>query len=835
VAELDPVVQKFVADMSAYGRNVEQGARQADHFGESNTAAALAARKMALSAKEAGEAAQRGMRDAATAAEEAAKAQEQAAEAAEKLARGELGADEAAQAQARAMQEAQRAADEQTRAMNGVERANIRAAEAAQANARAVDAQAEQYRQLARDAEVAAGVQQLSWLKANGTAEQHNQLLNKLRSDYGELGRDATSGMKEMENAEAQAAEAGSVMGPLIVAGLALVPPAATLVASAVTLGLGGALAGLGLKATYGSQSTQYALDELKSHVGSVMADISKPWDATWQALADSATKAFDGITPDLAAIFHDIAPEVSKFAETLGRQLPDDLHNLLDAVDRDFGPIADELGATLPDALKKVADGLAKVMDEAAQHPQIFGDLINGIATLISAIETIIVWLEKVMEFADMLGEKADEAAQGVTTLGNALTGMGGPLQYVGGLLREVGTVAQDFTSTYRSSVPDIRQFGETVADSAAQAAKAAQDNQDLADSASNAAMSLKDLSDALDAYLNPQIAAYQDTAKLKDKMVELSSALKASKTGLDDNTDAGRTAMEAFAKAITLTEDLGLQTEKATGSQQKAADAIRGYIAKLWEMAGASPAARQQVADLATLFGVQLPKSATTAKGKIDGVHDAMSALKSPPPINLRVNTAQALAAVNSVQAAINNLFGHASGALAQGGLAVGLASGGVGYYPDGGAVHGRGTSTSDEVNAHLSTGEFVVNAKSYAANAGLVNAINAAHGASIGSSGSSSTHLGSDPYKESVLTPSTPIKGGHVTLPKLAPPMPAAHRSYAETLNGSSGGSARPIVQNHNVYVAGSVWSEQELAEVIQRVFLTNGWTLTAPAGR
>ena len=46
-------------------------------------------------------------------------------------------------------------------------------------------------------------------------------------------------------------------------------------------------------------------------------------------------------------------------------------------------------------------------------------------------------------------------------------------------------------------------------------------------------------------------------------------------------------------------------------------------------------------------------------------------------------------------------------------------------------GGAVHGPGTSTSDSILTRLSDGEYVVNAASYAANAGLVQAINASSG--------------------------------------------------------------------------------------------------------
>lgn len=814
--------ERFVADTREYSRPLREAAQDADRFGEHNNAAALAARKMAQAAKEAGERASKGMRDAAEAAKLAEEAQKAAADAAEKLAREEIGADEAAQAQARAQKKVAEAAEAQARALNAVERADIKAAESSLAAGRAADKQAEQYRQVARDAELAAGVQQLAWLKANGTGEQHNNLLNKLRKDYGQLGQDATAGMQELENASAGAAESASVMGPAIAVAIALVPPAATLAAGAITFGLGGALAAVGLKATMGSREAKAALDDLKSHASGVMSEIDKPFEHTWTAMADAAKTALDGVAPDLKAIFADVAPEVSKFAETLGRELPGDLHNLLSAVDRDFGPIADELGATLPDALKKVADGLAQIMDEAAKHPQIVGDLIGGIATLVQAIETMIVWLEKAMEAAEYVKARFDDAAIGVETVGTAMTHMAGPLSLLGGLLKEVGSTAEIFTGTTRSGATDVARYGESIATAAGASAKAAAANKDLAQSTDNATRSLKDLSDALAAYLDPQIAAYEDTTKLKQQVIDLADALKKSKTGLDDNTQSGRAARAAFTDAIKTTEDLGIQTEKATGSQQKAGEAIKAYIAKLWEMAGTSPAARQQVADLATEFGVAIPTQGKKAKGAIDGVHDAMGALKNPPAINLRVNTAQALAAVNSVQQAINNLFGHAAGGLAyrHGGPALGFAGGGATQDHPKGEIHGPGTTTSDSITARVSKGEFIVNAKSYAANAGLVNTINAAKGKVV-----TSGHEISNPAARNV---------SGITLPAYSP-MGAAHRSYAETLNGGSGGSSRPIVNAPNVYIAGSVWSEQELASVIQRVFLNNGWSLTMPAGR
>jgi hypothetical protein len=144
---------EYIADVTAYVRDLERAGRAADDFGDKQSHASLAARRMALAADEAGDKAAKAQRKAAQAAQAHEHAAKQAADAVDKLARGEIKQAEAARLQTAAQKAGERAVDAAGRAMRELERADIAQAAAAQASARATDQQADQMRQLGRSAD----------------------------------------------------------------------------------------------------------------------------------------------------------------------------------------------------------------------------------------------------------------------------------------------------------------------------------------------------------------------------------------------------------------------------------------------------------------------------------------------------------------------------------------------------------------------------------------------------------------------------------------------------------------------------------------------------------
>jgi hypothetical protein len=682
------VFERELAKLERTQKHQEESLKRAEAatkaYGRANSDAAEKAIRFGHAAEQAGE--------------KAAVSQRAAAEAADKLAKGEIKADEAAQAEARALRD--------------VERAAIATAVAQRASAKAAEDQARQEKQAARDAVVAAATQRLEHLKTAGAVKEHNALLTKLKKDYKEfdkgftemrtLGQQAFAGLKTaMSSVVGVAGNVAQSLGPgmvaIILAALAVLPAAATLIGGGITLGLGGAFAAIGLMATAGSDTAKHAIDDMKTHIQSVMGQVTKPFEQTWVALGDSAKSAIDGIAPDLSKLFATLAPEVSGFAQQLGHALPGQLHNFFTALQNDFGPVISELGATLPQALGRAADGIAQIMNEIAAHPQEFGNLINGTGRLVQALGTVMVWLIKVGEAFTWLNSKTGELGAAFQNAGNKLGFFGKPLRDLGGFISRFDLSTQNAGNTLVS-------FGGNLATAAAQAGLAATATGKLA-------QQTNELDRAIQKILDPSLALSNDTIAMKEGQVALAAALKASHGQMGLQTAASRAASSAFNSQIKLVATMATDQKNLDGNTKRATATVQSQIDRLWKLAGSNKDAQAQVIRLAQAFGVTLPNSAQKAKGKVDGVHSAINGLKSKS-VNLNVNTSAAEAAIQRLRDMAGQPLPPAH--FSHGGYVAGYASGGLAGFPGGGQVFGAGSTTSDSIMARLSNREFVVNAK-------------------------------------------------------------------------------------------------------------------------
>lgn len=697
-AESAKVFDRELEKLERQQRLQEEALKRAESatkaYGRANSDAGEKAIKLGHAAQEAGD--------------KAARSMALAHEAADKLAKGEITAKEAAELEAKALRD--------------VERAAIAAAAAQRASAKAADDQAKQEKQAARDAVVAAATQRLEHLRAAGAVKEHNALLTKLRKDYKEFDK----GFDEMKTAASTAftflrngmsalgsgaANLAQSLGPgmvaVILGALAVLPAAATLIGGGIVLGLGGAFTAMGLDATKGSALAQKALGDLRAHAVSVLSDITRPWERTWVALASSAKTLLDGIAPDLSALFKSMAPQVSSFFNQIGRDLPSKLHGLFVALQQDFGPIISELGATLPQALGLAADGLKQVMDEVSRNPQEFGNMIVSTGRLVQALGTVTVWMIKI-------GEAFTRANAMTGEWGARLQNLAARMGPFGAVLNTIGSLMERFDLTSHQTTSDLASFGFGLTSAATQALTAAD--------------AVSHFDDAVTKIVDPSLAAYEANLKLGDSFANLASALKTSHGQMGRQTAASRAAGEAFAATMHQVLETAKAQEKLTGDSKAGQAVIQQNIGKLWALAGSNQAAQQQVIRLAAAFGVTLPRSAQTAKSKVDGVHKALDGIRNKT-VTVTADTSQAYNAARNLQNFINSIFGHAyGGPIGHVPGYPGFAAGGpVRGFPSGGKVSGPGTATSDSIMTRLSNGEFVINARATAQWLPLLTAIN------------------------------------------------------------------------------------------------------------
>jgi hypothetical protein len=362
------VRDEYVADTTRYSGPLRAAAKDADKFKDKNDEAALAARRMGLAAKEA--------------ADKAARAQKDAADAAEKLAKGELKADEAARAAARAE--------------NELERASIKAAEAQRAAGRAADQAAANFKQMARDAALGAAAEDLAMLKASGRVKEHNAAVLKLRKEMPELGKDGsqafrlmtstsrsfgrgldglTSGMEDLQGI-------GRAAPAAILVGLQLLPAAASIAGGAITLGLGGALSFIGLKAQMTNKDVQKAFAGTKSAISSDLHRISAPFHQTLLTIAADAKRTWYGLSPTLEGAFAKMAPAISRFSSSFGDALQE-LNPAIDSIGTAFSRTLDKLGGRAPQIMNNIGTSIKAITDAVAANPDALPSFIQDVTEL--------------------------------------------------------------------------------------------------------------------------------------------------------------------------------------------------------------------------------------------------------------------------------------------------------------------------------------------------------------------------------------------------------------------------------------------------------------------
>jgi ABC-type transporter Mla subunit MlaD len=699
---LDRELAKLERQQTAQERVSARAAVAVKRYGAEQDKAALSARKLGTEAKRAAEQAEQ----AQTRADAAAKAYE----------RGLID-------EAKALRAAARAED-------ATERAALKAAEAHRAAAHAADEQAQQERQLARDAALSAAAQRLAALKASGSIREHNALLGGLRNKYGDLSKTAVGGFEEITTLGQKAASGieglaqnVSVLGRsgpaalgLVAVALQLLPTLATAAGGAVALGLGGALALVAIKAQSSSADVQAAFAQLKSNVAGDLQEISKPFHATLLQVAADAQSAFESLEPALANAFAVMAPAISRFSREFAGSLSQ-LDPAIESIGRAFAAVLDTLGPQMGTIMHNIGTGIKAITDAVAANPEALANLVSGLSQIVRYVGDAIGLLIRYSDQINAVFKSFNIFAAG-------------PIGWVTGLIfkaKDAFEGGHNAAKSFSESLMDIKPPAGTASAVSVQLAK---DMTTLASSTSTAEDKTTALTDAFTRLLDPQLAAYQDTAKLNQGIVDLTDALAKSHGRLDDNSAAARGAKDAFAgllgDAKAFAEDLLRSGDSLDTVQRKLAP----YILSLYRAAGGNKQARALVDSFVRVLGLVPPKKSTTLynnaaqqKKAIEAYQRQINALRGK-----RVDIYQVMH-LTETQAYLNkrkNLLGYARGGLvhgyAAGGQVQSLAAGGPSGY-----VTGPGTTTSDSIMTRLSNKEFVVNAKATAANLPLLEAIN------------------------------------------------------------------------------------------------------------
>ena len=452
------------------------------------------------------------------------------------------------------------------------------------------------------------------------------QMFRHLGEQVSEVNDEMVGSGRQAEDSAKRAGRAGRAEIAMLIAALAALPPAATAAAGALTLALGGSLAGLGMLFAAQADEIREEASSLARYLGARMRDISQPFQRTWQDIFQVARDTFDELEYALEGIFARLAPAVSGFARELGDALAG-LAPHLHLWASDFEVLLGELGPQMPQILDGIATGFTRMTGAIAQHPEALVGLLQGLANLVSIAGSLVAALVKVQVVIQHVFSAFSSMGDGVSVLGrgfseiaDAMTSLLEKAAPAVGFLQQLFEKLTGTKEATGAAAIDAGRLGEAFAGLAiglsmvASAQPAANNaftalNAELskaADETLNLDQRLQALKNAMDMLLNPSLALYNAKTQLSQGLRNLREALEKSNGSLSRATEQSLAARQAFSSQVQTTAQLGQATLQATGNFNAARKAVAEQISTLWRLAGTNKEAQKQVLELARTFQI-------------------------------------------------------------------------------------------------------------------------------------------------------------------------------------------------------------------------------------
>lgn len=489
----------------------------------------------------------------------------------------------------------------------------------------------------------------------------------------------------------------------------------------------GGGIAKAFQRITSGADSGGKALAKYKNTLGSLGStsdSTSKQIAKDMQTLATSTASAATRASALSDAFTRLLDPQAAVYADTL--QLRSSINQLGQALAASGGRLDDTTKASA--AAGSAFGGVLKNTQQLAT------DMIkNG--------DSIEIVRQRLWPYIGALAEAAGSNRQAQ--------------DLVSGFSQSLGLVAPALDTNGHA----IGQFGGALSDLRVPATAAelvaqqlGEDMDTLASKTATAEDKANALSDAFTRLLDPALAAYQDTAKLRQGIEDLAAALKKSHGALDDHNQSARDAKDAFAGLLKDAEQYAEDLLRGGDSIDVVRQKLAPYIESLGRAAGKNKDARILVDQFARSLNLVPSKKNTTLTSNADQQREKVKAYQQQinalhgKGVTISDNASSARSRIAALQRSITNLHNktvtvtyieqvhrtlQAERARAMGGIVRRAAGGPIQHLAGGGQpsgmVFGPGSSTSDSILTALSNGEFVVNARATAANRPLLDAIN------------------------------------------------------------------------------------------------------------
>lgn len=403
-----------------------------------------------------------------------------------------------------------------------------------------------------------------------------------------------------------------------IAAVLTLLPVLASTAAAAITVGLGAALLGIGIKAAAQSEQVKDAFKDMAEEVKNDLRLAAAPLEPVLVRAAERFGQAFDAIGPHLSRAFAGLAPVVDGFIDNVSQGF-ESWGPMIGYVAQEFAPLLDVLGSELQVLLEHLAarfTGLAEAAD-----PRFLSMLISGFTGLIDVLLITIEYLAR--------------AGSSIAALVDKIPGI-------------------DFDDGASSA----RTFGEAVGEAALQSTRAGTATEILTKKVTELA--------------NQFLAASDAEIGFESAIDAATEAVKKNGRTLDINTEAGRnnrSALNAIASSALSMRD---SMEEAGQDSSKAMQRARTQFIRAAEGMGLSRREAARLADQSGLLAQEIRK--VPGQKKTTFSNNARQAAERVREVQ------QALAAIpRNITTTVNTRY-SGKGGKATGGIIGGAATGGV-----------------------------------------------------------------------------------------------------------------------------------------------------------
>jgi hypothetical protein len=218
--------------------------------------------------------------------------------------------------------------------------------------------------------------------------------------------------------AQAAGGSAGGILSnPYAVTGIAAaaltaLPFLAQAAAGAITIGLGGALTGIGILSAAQAKRVKADWTGLFGQTGAELRQVAQPFVGALKQISQVAQSVLPSIMESLVGPMKILAPAFQAFSDALLRTFTQPaVATSLQAVAKAFGDILKALAPQLAGDIKDVATGIERIANSVARNPRAFADFISflfdaaGFAfSMVSALTNVANYIEK--HFIPALGD---------------------------------------------------------------------------------------------------------------------------------------------------------------------------------------------------------------------------------------------------------------------------------------------------------------------------------------------------------------------------------------------------------------------------------------------